>query len=379
MHLWLGLVTGLVIVIVSLSGCLYVFQDDITPLIYKDRLFVEKPAGAQRLPLSSMKDIAVAAMSGEAELSRIIVPAPGDRTVIFAFDKYHEHAWSYAAYVEVNKTVFVDPYTGRITYIENTKWEFFNVVFWLHTSLLLGYDLGNPIITVSVYVTVFLLISGIILWWPSKNERGYLWFAWTSKTKWRRRNYDLHRIVGFYVLPFGLLFALTGLFWSSPAFGTFARWLADGGLEHVEKELPAPHANAKLSVHPIDLIYHRADSIAPRAPYVMIRPPFRPAFPYIVRAYVSGRNYERREFYFDQFSGALIDALSFETRTNSEKLSVLNYDLHVGTVGGMTTKIIAFIACLGVASLPVTGFYIWWLKKRRSVGLKSINQQVGKS
>jgi uncharacterized iron-regulated membrane protein len=44
----------------------------------------------------------------------------------------------------------------------------------------------------------------------------------------------------------------------------------------------------------------------------------------------------------------------------------MNYDIHVGAIGGLTGKIIAFIASLVCASLPVTGFLIWWGKRRKS-------------
>ena len=42
----------------------------------------------------------------------------------------------------------------------------------------------------------------------------------------------------------------------------------------------------------------------------------------------------------------------------------MNYDIHVGAIGGLTGKIIAFIVSLICASLPVTGFLVWWMKRR---------------
>jgi uncharacterized iron-regulated membrane protein len=54
----------------------------------------------------------------------------------------------------------------------------------------------------------------------------------------------------------------------------------------------------------------------------------------------------------------------------------MNYDLHVGSIGGLTGKIIAFIASLVCASLPVTGFLVWYLKKRRSAS-KMYKEKAG--
>jgi len=52
-----------------------------------------------------------------------------------------------------------------------------------------------------------------------------------------------------------------------------------------------------------------------------------------------------------------------------EKALRMNFDIHTGQILGLPTKIIAFIACIIGASLPVTGFIIWynrkWAKKKR--------------
>jgi uncharacterized iron-regulated membrane protein len=43
----------------------------------------------------------------------------------------------------------------------------------------------------------------------------------------------------------------------------------------------------------------------------------------------------------------------------------MNYDIHVGQILGLTGKIIAFLASLICASLPITGFIIWWGKRNK--------------
>jgi uncharacterized iron-regulated membrane protein len=43
----------------------------------------------------------------------------------------------------------------------------------------------------------------------------------------------------------------------------------------------------------------------------------------------------------------------------------MNYDIHVGAVLGLPGKIIAFCASLIAASLPITGFYIWWGRRKK--------------
>src|ERR1700740_2985300 len=51
-HLWLGLASGLVVFVVSLSGCIYVFQQQIFEASHRKVLFVRP--GARTLSLSSL-------------------------------------------------------------------------------------------------------------------------------------------------------------------------------------------------------------------------------------------------------------------------------------------------------------------------------------
>tara|TARA_Y100000588_G_C13370825_1_gene550581 strand:+ start:147 stop:413 length:267 start_codon:yes stop_codon:yes gene_type:complete len=85
------------------------------------------------------------------------------------------------------------------------------------------------------------------------------------------------------------------------------------------------------------------------------------------------QNYKRMEFYFDQNSLRLQETITFESRNSGGKYGVMNYDLHVGTIGGMPTKILAFLASLICASLPITGFYVWWLRKNKWKKLMSLS------
>jgi len=57
---------------------------------------------------------------------------------------------------------------------------------------------------------------------------------------------------------------------------------------------------------------------------------------------------------------------SFRDATIANKFNRMNYDIHVGAILGLPGKILAFFASLIAASLPVTGFYIWWGRRRKA-------------
>jgi len=50
-----------------------------------------------------------------------------------------------------------------------------------------------------------------------------------------------------------------------------------------------------------------------------------------------------------------------------EKFAAMSYDLHVGNVLGMPGKVLTFFISLISASLPITGFLIWWGRKTRAL------------
>ncbi len=367
MHLWLGLVSGLVVFVEGLTGCIYVFYEEISHWAYQDRLTVAIPENPEKLSIEAMKAIASTAVPAGIKLSRIAIPAEEGCSYHFIFDKTNKHAWSYSKYKEFYQTIFINPYTGEIIKVENTKWEFFNVILWLHMTLLTGYSLGGTIVKWSVYGFIVLLLSGLILWWPWKRKKkgSYFWFQWKPKTNGKRKNYDLHRIPGFYVFSLALIFAFTGLFWASTNINHLARWMANGG--QVVEPLPWPTSDTTASSipKPLQTMYQHTKSLAPDASFILIRLPSTKSATTVVRAYREQLNYQRSEYLFDQYSGTLLKSVNFESRNGGDQLAVLNYDIHVGTIGGMPTKILAFIGSLLVASLPITGFFIWRNKKRK--------------
>ncbi|MEO9513124.1 MAG: PepSY domain-containing protein [Flavobacteriaceae bacterium] len=65
----------------------------------------------------------------------------------------------------------------------------------------------------------------------------------------------------------------------------------------------------------------------------------------------------------------------YENAKVADKILRMHYDIHVGTIGGIIGKIIAFMVSLVVASLPVTGGLLWYKRnykrKREAVKIDS--------
>ena len=157
LHLWLGLSSGLVVFIVALTGCIYVFQKEISETI-KHNVFFVNPA-SQVLPLSLLSQKATASLSSAKPLNFITTYRHPDRAWEFAAYKAgNKDAISYFDALAYYDVVYIDPHTGRITGQIDYKYEFFNVIKNLHWSLLLNTPYGQPIVGYATLI-FFVMLS----------------------------------------------------------------------------------------------------------------------------------------------------------------------------------------------------------------------------
>ena len=69
---------------------------------------------------------------------------------------------------------------------------------------------------IPVIIFMVMLITGIVLWWPKNKaaRKQRFSFKWKNIKSWKRKNYDLHNVLGFYASIFALIFSITGLFYA---------------------------------------------------------------------------------------------------------------------------------------------------------------------
>ena len=70
---------------------------------------------------------------------------------------------------------------------------------------------GKMIVGTSTLMFVFVLISGVVVWWPRTRKALKNSLKIVANKGWRRFWYDLHVAGGMYALVFLLAMALTGL------------------------------------------------------------------------------------------------------------------------------------------------------------------------
>ena len=360
-HLWLGLTSGLVVFILGISGCILVFESELKDLFYKERYLIkDSPVTAQkRLPVHQLMHSAKQALNPEENISGIGIYRQPQRTAAIYVYKYNAEGWNYFNTTVVNKTIYLNPYSGKIQYVENSKSEFFRLMVMLHYDLLLE-KTGKQIIGYATLIFIVLLISGLVLWWPRSKAAAKQRFAfrWKDHTKWKRKNYDLHNILGFYTFLFALIVALTGLVWAFSWFDNGLQWLANGGqATPVEKEYQSDSTAVKNALVYDDILADMQRKSSDDLYSISI--PEQPGAAVYAYSQTEPEGYRWTSFYYDQQTGKNLSTVRFDDRMAGEQLRSMNYYIHTGAILNLPGKILAFIVSFICAGLPVTGFYIW--------------------
>src|SRR4051812_37911038 len=263
-HLYLSLAAGLVIMTCCFTGAILVFEKELQEAVNKDRYFVRQeniqlpieqlltnvkktysdakilsvkiypdPARSVEVGVSIAKkgnkertqgdDPGVEAKGKKANTPVVEIGSgktkPGERERgildVINSGKSHKPAASEAGGGRPTHTVFLNPYSGKILQLYNYRETFFYTMLALHRWLL-GNDssIGKTITGIATFIFLFILITGIILWWPRNKAILKQRLKIKTAASWKRINHDLHIVLGFYSAIFLFIFAFTALAWS---------------------------------------------------------------------------------------------------------------------------------------------------------------------
>ncbi|MPS72539.1 MAG: PepSY domain-containing protein [Chryseobacterium sp.] len=377
LHLWFGLSIGLIVFIVALTGTMYVFKDEIQNQIRKDVIYVKPETITQiPLPIEVLKEKVSLKPNEKYPVSSVEIPLVKNRSYKFLFYEKDKQAWNYFQEVKINKLIYVNQYTGQILGVYNEKYDLFPILKAIHWSLLLKSDWGKYVVGIPVVLFIIMLITGIILWWPKNKKTGKtrLWFDWKNVKTWKRRNYDLHNILGFYASVIALLLSLSGIYFAYPwVKNAFSMTLSGAWELPKEKDIKSPDSLLKRNNAVFDLAAWETKKLYPgsssfRIPLNGKNKKGKDLKNIPVTIYdKDGQFAIRNQLIFDKYSGKLLANKPHQKLNNAEKYANANYDIHVGSYFGLFGKIIWFAAGLVCTSLPVTGFLLWLGKKKKGI------------
>lgn len=407
-HLYLSLAAGLVIATVCFTGAALVFEKEMLQTIYPERYHVE--AGSSRVPLAQMVSALQQNKPG-AKISGIKVYQDPARTIEINYSDDKEAAKNKESQNGIqpkatgeagNKerkekagpggpgpgkggkeggrgnVAYMNPYTGQLIATSAQKNAFFMTMFGLHRWLLMQDGPGKLIVGVSTVFFLFILITGIILWWPKNKQILQQRLKLKLNTGWKRINHDLHIVVGFYTAIFLFAFAFTGLAWSFEWFNDSIFTLTNSDKKPPEPPLSMVAEGAK----PIsfDQAFAVAQAKMPQAEFYTINSPKEADAAITVNFMPQNAIHERAngQLYLDQYSGKILGQLLFEDKNLGQRVRSTFYPVHVGSIGGLPGRIIAFISCVAGFTFPITGVILWLnrlSKNRKKKQKKTLTQQ----
>jgi len=358
LHLWLGLASGIIVFIMGITGCLLVFELEIKELT-SPYLHVEAQSPDKLLPPSKIYAAVHKALPNK-EIHGVW---------------YNGLDKSIKVDIESDSLIYVNPYNGKITGMVHHE-DFFHFMDEGHRNLWLEREIGSQITAWATVIFFFLLISGLILWFPKKwnktTRNASFKIKWDAKFK--RLNYDLHNVMGFYTLILAMLIAFTGLLMSFHWLRESTYWIAGGWADEKDKKEQVIAAKKDtLSQQQLDKLAGadfiwkkvRTEIAKENKEAVIIHFPDEPKDNFYACTDMNKGVW--RDLYFDSQTLELLP--NSHQYIGDERFSTWlmrsNYSLHIGAIGGITTKIIYFMASLICASLPITGFYIWWGRKKK--------------
>ncbi|MEM6359784.1 MAG: PepSY-associated TM helix domain-containing protein [Bacteroidota bacterium] len=378
LHLWAGLLSGLIICISMMGASIFVWQEELTNWYYSDIIYCQEK-GEHTLPVSELHRRVTNAYPGK-EFNFLFVENDPDRNYAWQSYKASENpGWTWPSGIAHYLLVFVNPYTGEITGHIDKRTDWISLSRFLHQTLLLEYELGTGIIGVAGLIMVFMAVSGLVLWWPKtiRSLKRRLRVKW--KAPFKRINWDLHAAGGFYTYLFLLFFATTGLGWSYS-------WWRDGIVklmgddpEEIFSFKELPQIDSLIYLMGMDIAYesvlnkrHDWGTITFGIPYSENEK----------GRILAGIAYESADswwstsdyYHYDPKTGKQYESFRHDEKLLSEKWRHSNYAMHVGSIYGLPTKLVAFICALFFAFLPISGFLIWW--KRRNKGAAAKKSKV---
>ena len=420
LHFYAGIVVGPFILVAALSGALYAASPQIEKVIYADELTAS--ASDPTLPLAEQVSAATA-YTGGGETISAVRPAPeaGTTTRVMFDDPNLGESES--------RAIFIDPTTAEVTgdltvYGTSGALPLRTWVDQLHRSLHLG-DVGRYYSELAASWLGIIAAAGLCLWVmrARKARKASALLRPTMKHKGLRRTLSWHASVGVWAAIGMTFLSATGitwsqlggdnvtelraaLDWSTPAVSTdlgagheghsegSAGQSGDGG--HAGHEGHSGHGDDSHGGHgdasdtngidpaDFDMTLAMAQDVNVNTGLVEILPSADADSAWVVQEIQRSFPTEVDAVAINADTMEITDRVDFSDYGPASKLARWGIDLHMGTMFGLANQIVLFALAIGIASMVVWGYVMWWQRRpkhdpSRSFGVAPVRGVLAKT
>jgi uncharacterized iron-regulated membrane protein len=375
-HFYAGLFCIPFVVILSISGAIYLFKPQIDAWIDRscDHLSVNgtPTSAAQQIqaalaaaPGSSLDAYELPIATDDA--SRVIVRHNGEAV-----------------------RVYIHPETLQVLKIIPENQQFTRLLFRLHGELLSG-DTGSMVVELAASWTIIMIVTGLYLWWPRQvNGLGgviYPRLRAGSRIFWR----DLHSVTGVWISVLALFLLLSGLPWAK-SWGNYFKavrrltgtavarqdWTNGserstvGGERSTSDEHSGHGEHGVGRARPIPKDLTAVDRIVAAvrplnlASPVLIAPPEHGSLNWTAKSMAENRT-QRVDLVVDGASGEIVSREDFQSRHLIDRIVGIAISAHQGQLFGWPNQLLGLLTACGLLLLCISGIVMWW--RRRDVGV----------
>lgn len=345
LHQWTGLIAGIFVFVMGLSGAVLVFHEDLEMMEHRARWQVDN-----RAPVSidkAFQNIAQRYPHWEIRLQRFSTDP--SQTLIFSLRRPEERLM-----------VFAHPADGQLLAVLDPAKTFTNWVLKLHYALHAG--LAGEVLVFAVGLAwLASLLTGLYIY--RKALVGVLLFQVSFKKKTKRSfASSLHRVVGVWALLLNLVMVGSGLLIS---YSIVANGLK--ALGTTTKEISPPALGFS-----IDTALKTLRRQQPNFEPTYMRFPKTADQPLTVNGHLAGEPFYYSQYYnaatFELATGRFL-ALKANTQADaSTRVDSISKGLHFVEYGNWLVKMLFCLVGLSAPLMSVTGFLLWkWRQKKAAL------------
>lgn len=375
-HLFAGLIISPFLIILAVTGAIYLFQGDIEEYIYKDYYQVEE--NGERIAASELVNTAFNTVGG-GDVTRYRPGEDAERSVEVGITDNNGDAL----------TVFLNPYNREVLGIINDNTRFSVIIENLHSELMAG-TVGDRIVELITCWTVIMILSGLYLWFPKTKEKikGVFTFRFNkgNRIKWR----DLHAVSGFWFSLLILFFLFSGLLWTGFWGNGFQQLTTATGSGYPPSIWtgPAPESETvteevadvswaaeKLPVADSEMVsgFTQAsiDDILNRAEETGIHPSYDIFYPadntgVFTLSTFPDQAKDEATIHIDQYTTDVIADYRYDHYGPLGKIMALGITIHKGLEFGFLNQMLGLLVCIGLIGMVITGVWMWLKRKPKN-------------
>ncbi|WP_443062094.1 PepSY-associated TM helix domain-containing protein [Streptomyces sp. NBC_00386] len=374
LHFYAGVLVAPFLLVAAVTGLLYTFTPQLDSFVYDKELTVAHTADTSR-PLAEQVD--AARVSHPKGTLVAVRPGTGEETtqVDFALPELGERA----------HTVYVDPYTGKVTGQLTTWYGSTPLKTWLddlHRNLHLG-TTGRYYSEIAASWLWVLVLGGLVLWWRrqrrNRTARRLLLPDLAAK-KGVRRTRSWHAATGVWLAVGLLALSATGLTWSRFAGTHFGEALdaLRSGTPGVSTALPGASADEQGGHHhgggrgshstqgvdpkAIDGVLAAARRDGLSGP-VAIGVPQDHTTAWTVSQTRNLWPVGRDSVAVDASREKVVDRVDFADWPVLAKLTRWGIGAHMGTLFGLVNQVLLAVLAIGLTCMIVWGYRMWWQRR----------------